>query len=79
MDFPFCGSHFIVLLLPPDEEEIEVKAEERRRKGQDPDWEVILNGTASSPLMVRIFQLLGSSACCAYCRQEAQFSPAYHV
>lgn len=68
-------------LLPLDEEEIEVKAEERRRKGQDPDWAVILNRTASSPLMVRIFQPLGntSSVCCAYCRQEAQFSPAYYL
>ena len=36
-----------------DEEEIEEKAEERRRKGQDPDWDVILNRTAASPLMVR--------------------------
>ena len=79
MDFSFCGSHFILFLLPPDEEEIEVKAEERKRRGQEPDWDVILNRTASSPLMVRISQLLGSSAFCAYCRQEAQFSPAYHV
>ena len=36
-----------------DEEEIEQKAEERRRKGQDPDWDVILNRTAVSPLVVR--------------------------
>ena len=35
-----------------DEEEIEQKAEERRRKGQDPDWDVILNQTAASPLVI---------------------------
>jgi predicted RNA-binding protein with PIN domain len=35
-----------------DDEEIEEKAEERRRKGQDPDWDVILNRTASSPLVI---------------------------
>ena len=35
-----------------DEEEIERKAEERRRKGQDPDWDVILNRTATSPLVI---------------------------
>jgi len=35
-----------------DEEEIEEKAEERRRKGQDPDWDLILNRTASSPLVI---------------------------
>ncbi|GAX12953.1 hypothetical protein FisN_2Hh444 [Fistulifera solaris] len=35
-----------------DEEEIEEKAEERRRKGQDPDWDVILNRTASAPLVL---------------------------
>ena len=35
-----------------DEEEIELKAEERRRRGQDPDWEVILNRTASAPLVI---------------------------
>lgn len=35
-----------------DEEEIEEKAVERRRRGQDPDWAVILNRTASSPLVI---------------------------
>jgi hypothetical protein len=35
-----------------DEEEILEKAEERKRKGQDPDWAVILNRTSTSPLMV---------------------------
>lgn len=35
-----------------DEEEILEKAEERKRKGQDPDWSVILNRTAASPLMI---------------------------
>jgi predicted RNA-binding protein with PIN domain len=35
-----------------DEEEIEEKAEERRRKGQNPDWDVILSRTASSPLVI---------------------------
>eukprot|EP00980_Cylindrotheca_fusiformis_P018105 scaffold5817_cov101-Cylindrotheca_fusiformis.AAC.10 len=34
-----------------DEEEMELKAEERRRKGQDPDWDVILNRTSTSPLV----------------------------
>lgn len=35
-----------------DEEEIEQKAEERKRKGQDPDWDVILNQTTASPLVI---------------------------
>jgi predicted RNA-binding protein with PIN domain len=35
-----------------DEEEIEVKAEQRRRKGQDPDWDVILNRTSTAPLVI---------------------------
>lgn len=35
-----------------DEEELELKAEERRRKGQDPDWDVILSRNASSPLVI---------------------------
>ncbi|KAI2490906.1 YacP-like NYN domain [Fragilaria crotonensis] len=35
-----------------DEEEIEIKKEERARKGKDPDWSVILNQTASRPLVV---------------------------
>lgn len=34
------------------EEEIEEKALERRKRGQDPDWDVILNRTAASPLMI---------------------------
>ena len=34
------------------EEQIEEKKEERKRKGQDPDWSVILNRTASPPLLV---------------------------
>jgi uncharacterized protein len=35
-----------------EEEEIEQKALERKRKGQDPDWDVILSRTASSPLVI---------------------------
>jgi predicted RNA-binding protein with PIN domain len=35
-----------------DEEEIELKREERKRKGQEPNWDVILNQTASSPLVI---------------------------
>jgi uncharacterized protein len=35
-----------------DEEEIELKAIERRKKGQDPDWAVILNQTQASPLLI---------------------------
>jgi predicted RNA-binding protein with PIN domain len=35
-----------------DEEEMAVKAEERKRKGQDPDWSVILNRTAADPLVI---------------------------
>jgi len=35
-----------------DEAEIERKAEERRRKGQDPDWSVILNRTSAAPLLI---------------------------
>lgn len=35
-----------------DEEEMEQKAEERRRRGQDPDWSVILNRTSTAPLMI---------------------------
>lgn len=35
-----------------DEEEIEIKKEERSRKGKDPDWSVILNQTASRPLVL---------------------------
>jgi hypothetical protein len=31
---------------------MEQKAEERRRKGQDPDWDVILSRSASSPLVI---------------------------
>ena len=42
----------IKILYLTDEDEIEQKAEERRRKGQDPDWDVILNRTAVSPLMI---------------------------
>lgn len=34
------------------EEEVEVKKEERARKGQEPDWSVILNQTTSRPLVV---------------------------
>jgi predicted RNA-binding protein with PIN domain len=39
-------------IIQIDEEEIEEKKEERKRRGQDPDWEVILNQTASSPLVI---------------------------
>lgn len=35
-----------------DEEEIVQKAEERRRKGQDPNWDVILNRTSTAPLVI---------------------------
>ena len=35
-----------------DEEELEEKAEERRRRGQDPDWDVILSRNASKPLVI---------------------------
>ena len=35
-----------------DEEEIEQKAEERKRKGQDPDWDVILSRSGASPLVI---------------------------
>lgn len=35
-----------------DEEEIEQKAEERRQRGQDPDWNVVLNQTKAAPLMI---------------------------
>lgn len=35
-----------------DEEEIEEARLERQRKGQEPDWDVILNATASSPLVI---------------------------
>lgn len=35
-----------------DEEEIQEKAEQRRRKGQNPDWDVILSRSAASPLVI---------------------------
>jgi predicted RNA-binding protein with PIN domain len=35
-----------------DDEEIEAKAEERKRKGQDPDWDVILSRSAVQPLVI---------------------------
>jgi uncharacterized protein len=35
-----------------EEEEIIQKAEERKRRGQEPDWDVILNRTAVSPLLI---------------------------
>ena len=35
-----------------DEEEIQEKKEERKKRGQDPNWDVILNQTKSSPLVV---------------------------
>jgi predicted RNA-binding protein with PIN domain len=35
-----------------NEEEIELSAQARKRKGQDPDWAVILNRTAVSPLVI---------------------------
>lgn len=34
------------------EEEMELKKEERARKGQEPDWAVILNQTSSRPLVI---------------------------
>lgn len=41
-----------LLLYYVDEEEIEEKREERKKRGQDPDWDVILNQTAASPLLI---------------------------
>lgn len=35
-----------------EEEEIELKREERKKKGQDPDWSVILNRTTAAPLVI---------------------------
>jgi predicted RNA-binding protein with PIN domain len=35
-----------------DEEELEEARLERQKKGQEPDWDVILNATASSPLVI---------------------------
>jgi predicted RNA-binding protein with PIN domain len=35
-----------------DEEEIEEKREERKKRGQDPNWDVILSRTATSPLVI---------------------------
>jgi uncharacterized protein len=35
-----------------EEEEIVQKAEERKRRGQEPNWDVILNRTAVSPLLI---------------------------
>ena len=35
-----------------DEEEVEQKAEERKRRGQEPNWDVILNRTAVDPLLI---------------------------
>jgi uncharacterized protein len=34
------------------EEEVERKAEERQRRGQEPNWDVILNRTAVDPLLI---------------------------
>lgn len=35
-----------------DDEEIELKAEERKRKGQEPDWDVILSRNSVNPLVI---------------------------
>lgn len=35
-----------------DEDELEQKAEERKRRGQDPNWDLILNRRSSSPLVI---------------------------
>mmetsp|Transcript_38109 Transcript_38109/g.57020 ORF Transcript_38109/g.57020 Transcript_38109/m.57020 type:complete len:464 (-) Transcript_38109:85-1476(-) len=35
-----------------NEEEIEEKAIERKKRGQEPDWDVILNNTSTSPLVI---------------------------
>jgi predicted RNA-binding protein with PIN domain len=35
-----------------DEDELESKAVERRQRGQDPNWDVILNRTAAAPLLI---------------------------
>lgn len=43
---------FLFSLLVVDEEEIEEKREERKKRGQDPNWDVILNTTATSPLVI---------------------------
>ena len=58
-----CCLCVLSLIIIADEEEIEQKAEERRRKGQDPDWDVILNRTAVSPLVVsfKVFICWGAS------------------
>jgi hypothetical protein len=56
----YWSIHFQKNIQNPDEEEIEQKAEERKRKGQDPDWGVILNRTAADPLVV-----CQSAVCCS--------------
>jgi predicted RNA-binding protein with PIN domain len=44
--------HFFIPSSDIDEEEIEEKREERKKRGQEPNWDVILNRTATSPLVV---------------------------
>jgi predicted RNA-binding protein with PIN domain len=44
-----CSPH---VCYSTDEEEIEIKKEERKRKGQDVNWDVVLNQTASKPLVI---------------------------
>ena len=41
-----------LIYFATDEEEIETKRVERSKRGQEPDWDVILNQTASSPLLL---------------------------
>jgi len=46
------------------EDEVEEKKQERKKRGQDPNWDVILNQTKASPLVVRFtfFLLPGTAA-----------------
>ena len=54
-----CCHRYLILRIPLlsprrtwDAEEIEEKRIERSQRGKDPDWDVILNQTASSPLFI---------------------------
>jgi hypothetical protein len=60
-----------------DEEEILEKAEERKRKGQDPDWSVILNRTASSPLLVGSYRGIGYLNQCPVCSDCKNCTPIH--
>ena len=41
-----------LLFRPTDEEEIEQKKEERKKRGQDINWDIVLNQTKASPLVI---------------------------